>query len=119
MSTVPLPRLIAKAQKVFNAWIRERDKGKACISCGMAKIDHAGHYFAAGQFTALRFNETNVNGQCIQCNYFKHSNAIGYRNGLIAKYGEASVLMLESSAKRAVKKWSRFELESIIEFYSL
>ena len=30
----PLPKLLQKAQKVFNAHIRERDENLGCISCG-------------------------------------------------------------------------------------
>lgn len=112
-----LPKLIAKAQKVFNEWIRERDKDKGCISCG-ASIDHAGHYFSAGHYSALRFNEMNVNGQCLRCNNFLHGNLINYRKGLVKKYGEERVLMLENSAElRKANKWSRTILEVIIFTY--
>lgn len=109
--------LLQKAQKVFNAFIRNRDKDKGCISCG-GRIDHAGHYFNQGQFSALRFNEINVNGQCQSCNTFKHGNLISYRKGLIKRYGEEKILELENSAElRKVKKWSKFELEQIIKLY--
>ena len=40
-----LPKLKKKAQDTFNKWIRNRDAGLGCISCG-ADIDHAGHYFS-------------------------------------------------------------------------
>lgn len=109
---------IARAQKVFNAWIRQRDQDKGCISCN-AKITEAGHYLSAGHHSALRFNETNTNGQCYRCNRLLHSNAIYYRQGLINRYGEQKVLLLESSARHAVKKWSKIELQWIIENYKL
>lgn len=112
-----LPSLTKKAQEVFNAWIRKRDKDRGCISCG-APITEAGHYFSAGHHTALRFNEMNVNGQCTRCNCFLSGNLINYRKGLVKKYGETKVLMLENMADlRKVKKWSRFELEAIINEY--
>ncbi len=118
-SSLPLPKLLAKAQTVFNRWIRERDKTRLCVSCGVASVEHAGHYFSMGHYSALRFNETNVNGQCLRCNTFLHSNAIHYRNGLVKKYGEQAVLLLESSSRNKVKKWGRAELEAIIEHYKL
>ncbi len=114
-----LPKLLRKAQDIFNAWIRARDKDRGCISCG-GSVDHAGHYYAAGHYTALRFNEVNVNGQCVSCNNFKHGNLINYRKGLVKKYSEEKVLMLENAADlRKVKKYSRFELEAIINTYKI
>lgn len=110
-----IPKLTAKAQKVFNAWVRQRDADKGCISCG-SRIDHAGHYLSAGHHGHLRFNEMNCNGQCLRCNNFLHGNLINYRQGLIKKYGEEKVLMLESQA-RQTKRWTRFELEAIINQY--
>lgn len=112
-----ITKLTEKAQYVFNKWIRERDKEKGCISCG-APVTEAGHYHSRGHFSALRFNEVNTNGQCTRCNCFLSGNLIKYRQGLVKRYGEARVLMLENSvAIRTVKKWSRFELESIIKEY--
>lgn len=112
-----LPNLLKKAQKVFNAWIRERDKNMGCISCG-APVTEAGHYFSQGHHSALRFNEMNTNGQCTRCNCFLHGNLLKYRNGMVKKYGEEKLLLLESQARKP-KKWSRFELEQIIEHYKL
>ena len=113
---LPLPKLIKKAQDTFNAFIRLRDCDKKCISCS-GPVEQAGHYFSAGHHSLLRFNEANVNGQCIRCNNFLHGNLIHYRAGLIKRYGEAKVLHLESTARRTVKKWSRAELEAIIQYY--
>lgn len=114
---VSIPRLLKKAQTVFNAWIRERDKYAGCISCG-APVSEAGHYFSAGHHSALRFNELNVNGQCTRCNCFLSGNLIKYRQGLIKKYGEQKVALLENCADlHKVRKWSRFELETLINLY--
>jgi hypothetical protein len=111
-----LPKLLKKAQDTFNAFIRLRDCEKGCISCGGA-VEQAGHYFSAGHHSSLRFNEVNVNGQCVRCNCYLHGNLIHYRAGLINRYGEAKVLHLEAVGRRTVKKWSRAELEAIIQLY--
>ena len=111
-----LPQLLKHAQVVFNKFIRERDKDKGCISCG-AEIDHAGHYYSQGHHSALRFNEMNVNGQCLRCNNFMHGNLINYRKGLIKKYGEMNVTLLENTNNRTVKKWTKPELLAIIQEY--
>jgi len=68
------------AQKVFNTYIRLRDKGKNCISCDKPlqnKYD-AGHFFSVGAYPNLRFNENNVHGQCVHCNRDKHGNVKEY-----------------------------------------
>lgn len=67
-------------QKVFNTYIRTRDKDKNCISCNKkltGKFD-AGHFFSVGAYPNLRFNENNVFGQCVQCNRDKHGNVKEY-----------------------------------------
>ena len=46
------------AQKLFNQYIRMRDKDLPCISCGTRKENiqyHAGHYKPAGGFSDLRY----------------------------------------------------------------
>lgn len=118
---ISLPKLLAKAQKVFNAWVRRRDSSLSlpCICCGSFNTSDAGHYFSQGQHSALRFNETNVNLCCRKCNHFLAGNLINYRQGLIRRYGEAAVDKLELAAKlNRVKKWSRFELDMLINIYS-
>ena len=109
------PALKNKAQKVFNCFIRDRDKDLGCISCG-GSVDHAGHYLSQGHNSMVRFNEINVNGQCIRCNSFLHGNFINYRFGLIKKYGIEKVELLELNQHK-IKKWTAFELGLIISVY--
>jgi hypothetical protein len=114
---IPIPRLLKKTQTVFNKWIRERDKDKGCISCG-AEVSEAGHYYSQGHHSSLRFNEVNANGQCTRCNCWLSGNLIKYRNGLLQRYTEQQISLLDSVATRnPIKKWSRFELEEIIKQY--
>jgi 5-methylcytosine-specific restriction endonuclease McrA len=117
-----IPKLTAKAQKVFNAYIRKRDSQDGyftCISCGRTlttdQMD-AGHFAPVKGGSALRFDEYNVNGECKKCNGFDEFHLIGYRRGIIEKYGEGVLLHLEQNA-RLVKKWSRTELNDIIDRY--
>ena len=113
-----LPKLLEKAQRIFNAFIRARDKDKGCISAYCrGQVEHAGHYFSQGHHSALRFNELNVNGCCARCNTFLSGTLIRYRQGLVARYGEQRVQMLEGLSRRTVKKWSHGELEILIQHY--
>jgi len=122
MALPTIPKLTAKAQQVFNRYIRHRDYQDGyftCISCGQVKaqdVMDAGHYVPVKGSSALRFDEYNVNGECKACNGFDQFHLIGYRKNLIDKIGERMVLHLESQ-HRLLKKWSRTELNHIIETY--
>lgn len=113
-----LPKTLEKTQKVFNAYIRNRDEGLCCISCGGNNGNQAGHYFPVKGFSALRFHEWNVNLQCPGCNLFLHGNQAMYRIGLEKKIGEKAVRELEDMAvKNRVHKWSIDELKELISKY--
>lgn len=121
-STKGKPDLVDKLDKFFSRYIRLRDAMSngyfKCISCGKyKKLQQAdnGHYINR-KHMKLRFSEINCNAQCRDCNRFDEGNIIGYRQGLIQKYGEAQVLLLESM-KNETKKWEEWELKSLIEHY--
>ncbi len=114
----PLPKLLEKAQKVFNAYIRKRDEGMPCISCKTFGTMQAGHYVPQKGGSYLRFHEWNVNAECAYCNAFDEFHLIGYRRHLIAKIGEDAVDWLEEN-RHMVKKWTREELEEIIKKYKV
>ena len=122
MALITIPKLTAKAQKVFNAYIRQRDTENGyftCISCGQTKDTSqmdAGHYVPVKRSSALRFDEYNVNGECKACNGFDEFHLIGYRRNLVDKIGERMVIRLEQES-RLIKRWNRTELNEIIEKY--
>lgn len=113
---VPIPKLLKKTEQIFNAYIRNRDKGLQCISC-TNEGNQAGHYFPV-RYSGVRFNEFNVNLQDAYCNCYAYGNQAMYRIGLVKKYGEQAVKELEEEAvKTQYKKWQRWELDEIIEKY--
>jgi 5-methylcytosine-specific restriction endonuclease McrA len=122
--SLTLPKLTDKAQKVFNAWIRHRDSKDGyftCISCFRTlpvEQMNAGHYVPVKGGSALRFNENNVNGECIRCNGFDEFHLINYRKNLIRKIGYYYVKKLEKN-RNLVYKWSHEELGDIIKKYSI
>jgi len=112
-------QLLGMATRRFNKFIRERDKEDGCISCG-GSVENAGHYYESGQHPELRYDEENVNGQCIKCNKWNSGNLIEYRKGLVRKIGEDGVKRLDSIEaywKRYQWHWNRFDLIEIIEKY--
>ena len=86
-----------EAQTAFNAWVRARDYGKACISCGRHHQgqNHAGHYLSVGARPELRYEPLNVHLQCAPCNTHLSGNAILYRKSLLKKLGLDIVEWLE------------------------
>jgi hypothetical protein len=77
-------------QKVFNTFIRMRDKDKNCISCDrklIGKFD-AGHFFSVGSYPSVRFDLTNIHGQCVHCNQFLHGNVHEYRKNITKRITE-------------------------------
>ena len=90
---------LAVTQRVCNEYIRLRDKGKPCISCGsyehnmrgshLGGVWDAGHYKTVGAHPQLRFDPRNLNGQCRDCNGFKSGNIAGQEKGIVARFGSA------------------------------
>jgi hypothetical protein len=120
MKQVSLPKLKKKAQLVFNAWIRQRDADKPCISCGKYKELQAGHYYSVKMYDGLRFDELNVHGECAGCNCFNDSHLITYGDNLRERIGDENMLRLKLRAveyKKFGKKWTRDELNEIIKKY--
>ena len=90
---------LKELQVIFNKFIRLRDAGLPCISCGAlddgSRQMQAGHYKTVGAHPALRFDESNCHSQCSRCNNFLSGNLLPYRVALIAKVGQAEVDRLE------------------------
>lgn len=86
-----------EAQAAFNAWIRERDAGLPCVSCGRHHNGqwHAGHFRSAGGHPELRFEPLNAARQCAPCNTHKSGDLLNYRVELINRIGLELVEWLE------------------------
>ena len=109
---------IKDLQAVFNKFIRLRDQGDNCISCGKSEAELkiknpismvCGHYLSVGSHPELRFTEFNCALQCTRCNggagkYGQFNNkgltvTKQYRVNLIAKIGQKNVDILEGPHK--------------------
>ena len=117
-----VPQLLKIAQKHFNTYIRLRDQKDGyfiCISCMQPKgLDQlqAGHYLSGGHNAKTRFDEDNVNGQCVRCNMYLSGNQVGYRIGLVNKIGLDKVMAIETKM-RTTNKRDRYTLIDLIETY--
>jgi hypothetical protein len=104
----PLEYYLKKAERACNAYIRARDAGQGCISCGRHDADvwNAGHFVSVGANSTLRYDEDNIHLQCARpCNKDKGGNIVEYRKALLIKIGAERLARLEgwhASVKRTV-----------------
>ncbi|MBS0833652.1 recombination protein NinG [Enterobacter hormaechei] len=95
-----------EAQSAFNRYIRIRDEGKSCVSCGNPLIGKsnyltgsaidASHYRSRGAASHLKFNVFNVHSACTRCNRQLSGNAVEYRIHLVERIGLERVERLEA-----------------------
>ena len=107
-----------EAQQATNAYVRERDKDRPCISCGRYHDGqwHAGHYISTGARPSLRYHaDTNIHRQCAPCNTHLSGNLINYRIRLVELLGQEIVEGLESD--HTIRKYTKDELIEIRDFY--
>lgn len=99
MEVKPLSYWMKRAQSAVNSYIRARDAGEPCISCGKpddgSHQRHASHYRSVGGHPELRFCELNIWASCSVCNNWLSGNLVPYREALIAKIGVEKVEWLE------------------------
>ena len=95
--------LIKEAQSAVNQYVRVRDIGKGCISCGAPLSADgvgggfdAGHYRSRGSAPHLRFYTLQIHGQCKRCNRYLGGNYSQYRVGLIDRLGQGIVDKIEA-----------------------
>ena len=116
-------------QTLVNKYVRYRDTNNGtkgnCISCGREIIYgdskcQAGHYIDCGANGRLRFDLFNLNGQCCNCNAFNNGNKLGYREGLIKKYGEAKEKELFEGRKDSLSGMDKLDIiQEIIRYKKL
>jgi hypothetical protein len=116
------PQLVKLAQTAFNAFIRARDAGKPCISCGIQLPSETvggafdcGHYRSVGSAPHMRFVEDNAHGQCKHCNRHLAGNHVEYRKRLIDRIGERNVELIEND--NTTRKYTKEGLEEIARHY--
>lgn len=112
---------VKKTQVVFNQFIRLRDEAKGCISCGVSlmgrKFD-AGHFYNANNHWGLRFDESNVHGQCVRCNRDLHGNLLEYRKRISERIGTDELDRLDSVSNET-RKFTKDELLEIFTKYKV
>lgn len=114
----PLEYFLKKAERACNAYIRARDEGQGCISCGRKNAEqwNAGHFISVGANRTLRFDEDNIHLQCARpCNKDKGGNIHEYRKGLLKKIGPERLARLDGWHEPV--KMTREKAEEIERYY--
>lgn len=109
---------MTNTKNAVHAYVKERDKGKSCISCGTPWHEQfqAGHYYKAELYSTIRFHFDNIHGQCQKCNLRMDGNFDGYRERLPKRIGVKAFKELEELAsmdKLTEHKWEREKLQKI------
>jgi len=112
--------LMVNTKNSVHYFIRTRDKGLPCVSCGCEwRSDfQAGHFHKSELFTSLKFNYDNIHGQCPSCNMHKEGNLDNYKINLPNRIGQERFNALNELAlisKQNTKSWSFEELEAILK----
>ena len=117
-----LRSLKAKCWSVFSEYIRRKDADEGgtnyCFTCGQPKFWkelHAGH-FIGGRTNAVLFEEDIVKPQCLTCNVFLGGNYGKYTLKMLDLHGREKVEEF-MSLKHQVKKYTRSDLEALIDSY--
>ena len=110
-SSNPRAKAVALAQSAVNAYVRARDEGKPCISCGEMKPLQAGHYWSVGARPELRFDEANIHGQCHRCNIDLAGNREAFRAGIVDRLGSELADDLDTSTP--AQKFTLDDLKAI------
>ncbi len=114
-----LSKLKKEIDKYFSLYIRLRYASKdgivKCFTCN--KTSHykkgmqAGH-FQSRRFLPTRWNEDNVQVQCVKCNMYSQGEQYKFSQNL----GEEKSKELETLARSNVK-FMRHEYEELLEYY--
>lgn len=113
-----LKKAHSTTKTLVHAYIRNRDEGKPCVSCGneWKPSFQAGHFYAAGSYETLKYHLHNISGQCQQCNLRKEGDFAGYSLNLpdrigIDNYNE--LVRLAGIDKQRSKVWNLENLKEV------
>lgn len=106
-----LSKLKKKAEAVFHKYIVKRDNF-TCFICGNPG-NQAGHFC----HNRLDFDTVNLNCSCVRCNHFLSGNLGLYAIMLDKRYGAGTAESLIFKSHTISNKFSREELNELIERY--
>ena len=121
MAKKTIQQLKKQLDKIFSQYIRLRYSNSEiaiCFTCG--KTDHwkkmqAGHFMSRRHLNT-RWDETNVQVQCVRCNMFNQGEQYKFGKLLDVRIGDRTSEYLEWKSKQ-ILKLSRLDYEEMIAKY--
>ena len=116
--TKTLKASLINTKMQVHAYIRERDKYKPCISCGVEWNSdfQAGHHYKSETFETLKYHLHNINGQCKRCNLFLDGAFDNYSLNLPNRIGQENynaLVRLAETDKHHSKVWNVENLKEV------
>ncbi|WP_444893618.1 recombination protein NinG [Microbulbifer sp. TRSA001] len=129
-------QIMDESQRSINAYVRERDRGKACPSCNRPEHEieveqgwkvggawDAGHFRSRGAAGHLRFNLWNIHRQCKSCNagsakyaHKAETVAVQYELNLRERIGNRRVDWLKNN--NGIRRFNREYCERIKRIFN-
>jgi len=121
MAKKTIQQLKKQLDRIFSQYIRLRYSNSEialCFTCG--KTDHwkkmqAGHFMSRRHLNT-RWDETNVQVQCVRCNMFNQGEQYKFGKLLDVRIGDRTSEYLEWKSKQ-ILKLSRLDYEEMIAKY--
>lgn len=113
-------KLVKELDAIFSKYIRLRDDGGGCVTCGVVKPwkeMQACHFYSRGRYPT-RWHESNVFSGCYRCNVILKGSYINYTRYMIDRFGRQFVDDLEFLSLNG-EKISTPKLREMIEEYTL
>lgn len=111
-------QLVKELDSVFSKYIRQRDEGNGCITCGDVKpwkeMQNC-HFYTRGRIPT-RWDEVNCHSGCYRCNVILKGNYINYTRYMIDRFGRDAVDELETKSMSNIKITTE-EIRDMIETY--
>jgi len=111
-----------EAQTAWNGYVRMRDYGKPCASCGAKPEQKYGgtmdcsHYRSVGAAPHLRFHLHNAASACVKCNRYLGGNVVALRAGLIERIGTDKIEAID--ANNEIRKFDIEYLKRIKKIFT-
>ena len=109
---------VKQLDKVFSEYIRRRDDGKGCVTCGIKKPwqeMQACHYYSRGKYPT-RWHELNVHSGCYRCNVLLKGAYTDYALFMFSTYGAEKIQELYNLANSG-EKIPTSVIKDKIEYY--
>lgn len=94
--------LVAKLDRVFSQYIRQRD-GNRCCSCGRDNLPVDCGHFVSRRVLKLRWDEFNAASQCLRCNRFLAGAGAQFAAFIVRRHGESELLRLDRDSREVWK----------------